>query len=440
MQLSFVQDKAYLISIRFSYPYIMYRMLNGRNVFFLSMAISSLEAFILNQAYGGPQTSRVQNRFSFPQLQAHGSNMTFTAVIEHDKIDKLSFLKTMDKQLTELQQVSKVDTISSSVYNLQTPVQEKKEGETNKILKARLLLLCAAALYGTNFSLVKIMGDTMPVEVSSTLRFGLAALFTFPWLVEDLSQDSALLATLLGFEVGLWNFVGYITQAVGLETTSASKSAFICSLAVVVVPILDFTAGKCLCSRQWIGSLLAMIGVAFLELGGDLSMQSITSGDILSLLQPIAFGIGFWKMESAMRKCPDQAGRMTAAQLLAVFVASSAYGSQTLDPAVLQSLPWKDWLATPSLLMSIFWTGVVTTALTIYMENLALETLSAAETTLIFSTEPIWGTVFATFVMGEQLGFNAMIGAMFILIACFYSNIDIEGISSVFNTSEKKNL
>jgi len=412
------------------------------------MGIGSLDAFVLKQEYGGgfvSQTSRRQKQFPVSQLQSHGSNLTFATVIENNEIenneiDEALLLVTMREQFIELQKMNNTDTVSPSVYNFQTPVQEKEQGGMTDILKARLLLLCAAALYGTNFSLVKLMGDTMPVGVSSTLRFGLAALFTFPWLMEDVYQDTALASACLGFEVGLWNSIGYVSQAVGLETTPASKSAFICSLAVVVVPMLDFATGKRLQPRQLIGSLLAVIGVAFLELGGDLSAESITSGDLISLVQPFAFGIGFWKMEHAMHKYPEQARRMTASQLLAVLVASIVYASQVLDPTELQSLPWKEWLATPQLLMSIFWTGVITTAMTIYMENLALETLSAAETTLIFSTEPIWGTGFAAVVMGEQLGFNAMIGAGCILSACIYSNIGFEGILSFFDSLNKNSI
>jgi drug/metabolite transporter (DMT)-like permease len=305
-------------------------------------------------------------------------------------------------------------------------------GGLSDLWKARYLLIAAAALYGTNFSLVKVLGDTMPVGVSSTLRFGLAAVVTLPWLVGDLRKEGAMTAAWLGFEVGLWNSIGYVAQAVGLETTPAAESAFICSLAVVVVPMLDFAVGKRLLSRQWIGAILAVVGVAFLELlGGDLSSQAITTGDMLSLVQPFAFGMGFWKMEQAMREHPGEASRMTAAQLMAVFFASTAYGLWAIDLPTLQSFPWAEWFTSGPVLFSLFWTGLITTALTIYMETLALETLSAAEATLIFSTEPLWGTAFAAGVMGEQLGPNVAVGAAFILAACAYSNLGMEGIGNL---------
>jgi drug/metabolite transporter (DMT)-like permease len=303
--------------------------------------------------------------------------------------------------------------------------------------KARLLLVGAAALYGTNFSLVKHLGDIMPVGISTSLRFAAAVLVTLPWLLKDLRKnDDALMAAWLGFEVGLWNSIGYVSQAVGLDTTPAAESAFICSLAVVTVPILDFCAGKKLLSRQWIGVILAVVGVAFLELvGSSSSSHTMSTGDLLTMVQPFAFGLGFWRMESAMRRFPDHASRMTAAQLLAVFLSSVAYGLWAIDMPTLQSFPWDEWMTSSSVIFSILWTGIITTALSIYMENKAMQTLSAAETTLIFSTEPLWGAAFAGLVMGEQLGPNVALGATFIMTACLYSNLGMAGMRNLWQDS-----
>merc|ERR1711935_276515 len=150
---------------------------------------------------------------------------------------------------------------------------------------------------------------------------------------------------------------------------------------------------------------------------------------------------------------------MTAAQLMAIFISSVGFGLWTIgafdhffdgsSPGValegLQSslasvstlFPWNEWASNSSIWLSLFWTGLITTALTIYMENLALESLSAAETTLIFSTEPLWGTAFAVAVMGEQIGVNAAIGAGMILTACLYSNLGVHGLKKMWSSTMK---
>jgi drug/metabolite transporter (DMT)-like permease len=232
----------------------------------------------------------------------------------------------------------------------------------------------------------------------------------------------------------MWNSIGYVAQAIGLATTSASKSAFLCSLAVVMVPILDFLAGRSLATRQVIGALLAVVGVGFLEFEGASSFQqalALEPGDICSMIQPIAFGLGFWRMESLMQKYPKHAGRGTAGQLLAVFLGSAEYMGVmgTTDPSTVPGMDqFLSWVQDPAILGALFWTGVVTTALTIYMETVALKTLSAAETTLLFSTEPLWGTAFASVVMGEQLGISAALGGVMILSGCIFSNLGLKGL------------
>lgn len=40
-----------------------------------------------------------------------------------------------------------------------------------------------------------------------------------------------------GMEIGGWVALGYLTQAIGLQTTDASVCAFLCSLTVVRVPL-----------------------------------------------------------------------------------------------------------------------------------------------------------------------------------------------------------
>lgn len=313
-------------------------------------------------------------------------------------------------------------------------------------LLARLLLIGAAALYGTNFSLVKLMGESdIPIGLSSTIRFGMAALVTSPWLFatnrnkakttaattattasltilqsDDNNNNDAWSALWAGFEVGLWNSIGYISQAVGLEATDASVSAFLCSLAVVVVPFLDAWSGKQLRARQWIGAILALAGVANLELGHGVATGTLSAGEMASMLQPLAFGFGFFRLERAMHQYPAEGKRATAAQLAAVFLGCIAY-TATMETVTIDQL--QSYLMDPANLALFFWTGVISTALSVYMESVALMTLTAAETTLLLSTEPLWGALWAALLVGEQLGADTFIGGFLILTACLYSSL-----------------
>jgi len=128
-----------------------------------------------------------------------------------------------------------------------------KSPPSKEVWIARLLLLLSAALYGTNFTMVKSLDESLSVALSSTLRFGFAALCMLPWLLAPIDEqlkkkvkekpqnyrDDMLLtyeeptrfaAGLAGMEIGMYNSIGYITQAVGLKTIPANKvSASYCS-------------------------------------------------------------------------------------------------------------------------------------------------------------------------------------------------------------------
>ena len=390
----------------------------------------------------------------------------------YDDLDQDTFETEFRLQFRQLEQIAEdrgkatkstidIEEFRSTIAHNLVAIQCKM---SNDVWKARFLLLLSASLYGTNFTMVKVMNESIPAEIGTSLRFALGAAATLPWLIRptagaidapnaensltncsenqsslntetqqwDISQenpvgDQVVLGSILaGFEIGFWNALGYLSQSVGLDTTAASTSAFICALAVVMVPALDFLSGKQIRVREMIGAVMALIGVGFLGIDAiSLAGDSFTKGEILSLLQPLAFGMGFWRMEHAMRRFPTEASRLTAAQLAAIFISSSAYclfkvGGFSGLPNTSQLYLW---LSDPMILASFFWTGVITTALTVYMETLALKTLSAAETTMIFSTEPLFGSAFAAVTLGETFGIGGYLGGAMILFGCIFSNI-----------------
>merc|ERR1711935_732495 len=131
-----------------------------------------------------------------------------------------------------------------------------------------------------------------------------------------------------------------------------------------------------------------------------------------------------------------EAGRLAAGQLLMIFLVSVSYlvcfspvvdGLLHADACSVLPTPSEilALLQTPNVLGMLLWTGIVTTAFTIYMETLALKTLSAAETTLIFSTEPLFGAAFAGVVANEVFGVETAIGAVFIVGGCIVSGMDV---------------
>lgn len=160
---------------------------------------------------------------------------------------------------------------------------------------------------------------------------------------------------------------------------------------------------------------MAIVGVTLLELDEGEGI-SFSVGDVLSLIQPIAFGVGFWRTERVLAQYPNEANRITAAQLMACFGLSSLYTCFIED--LPSSEQFVEWFTSVDIVVALVWTGIMTTALTVYFETIAMRTISASETALVMSSEPLWAAVFAWALVGEILGFLGFVGGLFIVGAC----------------------
>jgi drug/metabolite transporter (DMT)-like permease len=110
-------------------------------------------------------------------------------------------------------------------------------------------------MYGTNFGSVKILEEAMPASMAAAVRFTMATVVLLPML-RGLKREVFLPAV----EAGLYAAAGYYAQGVSLESggADASTAAFLCSLAVVVCPLLDLVQGtRSLGKRE-----LASVGMA----------------------------------------------------------------------------------------------------------------------------------------------------------------------------------
>merc|ERR1719384_2343246 len=133
---------------------------------------------------------------------------------------------------------------------------------------ARGILLAVAILWGTNFGAVKYLENLCfnppcnhPPSEFAYFRFGVAAVACIPFLV-----NKRMDIILAGLECGIWVTLGYFSQALALSSISSGKCAFICSLTVVVVPVIEAVFfGKPMKKSNFISGALAIGGVGILE-------------------------------------------------------------------------------------------------------------------------------------------------------------------------------
>lgn len=147
--------------------------------------------------------------------------------------------------------------------------------------KAVLQLFLASILWGGGFvASVWSIHLYNPIEVV-IYRFFLSSIFGFLILffiskknLPILHRQDLLRSLPAGFLLGTMQ----LTQTIGLQTTTASKSSFITSLYVLLVPLLSsFFFRKTYHFRFYLLVLLSILGTALLV---DLSFTQVNVGDV----------------------------------------------------------------------------------------------------------------------------------------------------------------
>lgn len=197
----------------------------------------------------------------------------------------------------------------------------------------------------------------------------------------------------------------------------------------MVVPFLDLAIKDSKITINQVASILmALAGVSILQLGGKSYSASKLEldfgiGDIISLGQAIAFGIGYWVLESVSSKHGDKADMITVGQLGAVAIGCLTYALMVGTLPTAGSL--KTWISNPVVIKGVLWSALASTTLALYMETVALQVVSASELTIIMTSVSIWGSLWAFLFLGEVPTKALIGGGALILIACLLPSLNL---------------
>lgn len=269
-------------------------------------------------------------------------------------------------------------------------------------LRAELALASVAFLWGGTFVVVKGALEDVSTFLFLALRFSLASLLLAFWLRARLFRRSPV-AWFGGALCGLLLFLGYALQTAGLRWTTASNSAFITGLYVVLVPLLASLVYRIRPrAMELAGAALAAAGTAFLSGGLPADWNR---GDLLTADCAVAFAAHILAVERYSRRMDFE--RLSLMQIASVAVLS--WAAAWIEPA---RIAW-----TPRLLWALATTSVLATALSFVLYTWAQGQTSAARAALIFALEPVFAGVVAWAAAGERWTAATLAGAALILAA-----------------------
>ncbi|HKW97719.1 MAG TPA: DMT family transporter [Bryobacteraceae bacterium] len=272
-------------------------------------------------------------------------------------------------------------------------------GKTVRTWRADAALAGNTVIWGTTFVLVQAALKDISPLVFLAIRFSIATL-ALALLFRGRAQFRLTRAGLLA---GVCLFAGYLFQTVGLQFTTASKSAFITGLAVPLVPLL----GSLVYLHrprffELAGAFCATAGMGLMTLQGE--TFRIGRGDLLTFFCAVAFAAHILVLG-------HYSGRISFESLSLMQVAASAV-------LALSTFWWVETPAirlTPVVLLALGVTGLLATALAFTVQAWAQQHTTATRTAVIYSLEPVIAWITSFLVLGETLSHRAAAGAGLIL-------------------------
>ena len=275
--------------------------------------------------------------------------------------------------------------------------------------KAELALGFNAVIWGTTFVLVKSALHQISPILFLALRFSvataaLAVLFRGRWKRRSPEAPPVTVKRVAtGAMIGVILFAGYLLQTLGLQSTTAPKSAFLTGLATVMVPLLAALVYR-IRPRIWevAGVLAATLGMGLMTLEGPIG--SIGRGDLLTFGCAIAF-----------------AAHIVATGHFAATVGYEVLSLTQLGAAAVSALSLVAWVETPRIqwqplvVCAILITGLLCTALAFTIQAWAQRYTTSTRTALIYALEPVVAWITSFCLAGEGLSGQAAAGAVLIL-------------------------
>jgi len=131
-----------------------------------------------------------------------------------------------------------------------------------KGIQAEIYLLIIVIIWGSTFAIIKGVLDQIPTFTFLAYRFLLAALILYLIFWKRINENIDKTILKKGSLIGIFLFMGYAFQTVGLKYTTATKTGFITGLSVVLVPIIshffikEFIGCNVICPAHYISGLI----------------------------------------------------------------------------------------------------------------------------------------------------------------------------------------
>ncbi len=295
-------------------------------------------------------------------------------------------------------------------------VSKLKKKKLNKVIIADFSLLMVAIFWGGSFVVAKNMLTQISPFYYLGIRFSAAAIILAAIFYKKVRQMTVN-EIKKGLMIGLFLFLGFATQTVGLVYTTPARQGFITGLNVVMVPFLYMIFAKEKVGKKAIaGAFLATMGLSLISFKEG--VLNFNTGDLLTLFCAVFFAAHIVAIAILVKKADPI--NLTVIQLALTGVLS------LLIALVFEQTPHLEPI---SFLLGMSYVVIFCSVLAFLIQNVAQSFTFPTHAAIILSLEGVFGALFSWMFWGENLTIKFVIGAALILagvIIAEFRNINKE--------------
>ena len=287
----------------------------------------------------------------------------------------------------------------------------------NKVIRADLIMLLAAAIWGFAFVAQREGMETMGPFLFNAARFfiGSAVLFPLVWYLSKKNktptnkETSTKKLLIAGTIAGLFLFLASSFQQVGIQYTTAGKAGFITGLYIFFVPLIGIFFGQRTGSGTWLGAFIAVIGLYLLSINDDFS---IARGDLLQLICAVFFAAHILVVGYVAK-------RMDPLKLSLIQYIVSGVLSFFIAIAI-ELITWQMIVDTA---IPLLYAGVMSIGVGYTLQVVAQQHAKSSHAAIILGLEGAFAVLGGWLILDENLSTRGLIGCGLMLSGMFLSQL-----------------
>lgn len=272
------------------------------------------------------------------------------------------------------------------------------------------MLFFAAVVWAGTFVIIKTALETIPPFYFLGIRFCFASAVFFAFAYKYLSRTS-LDELKAGLILALLLFSGFASQTVGMVYTTASNSALITGVNVLIVPFVQYLIlKKKVMFENWVGVSAAMTGLILLTKPFEVG---INIGDAITLICAFSWGFYIIYIDVYTRKYNVYVLVLTQFIFVAVASLMLAFIFETWSP---------EYLSAPNL-MYIGYNAIFATLLATFLCNKYQKETTPVRAALILTFEQPGAVILAMIVLKEYFSWLQIVGGGLMILGIVFSEI-----------------